>query len=216
MAQKADGEFKSNEAADPWAGDLPLEDPRGSRSSPIQTAGQRLASNRPAFTDVTKAVADGVIRCVAIGGPSLSFAPPDIWVNDYKLEPGMRGGFISPRRSSLRCQIRRCSSKVGHRSLGCGSNPRQRSRKSAGSRKYLVSGYSRKTADTRVANNRRDRSRASGPGGSGETSHLDIHDRALPRQNKIFSQARTHASVIKAFMAVIGVQLVLNSYAIGV
>jgi hypothetical protein len=104
MAEKADGESKPNEAADPRADDLPLEDPRW---VPLVTEykrlAERLASSSLAFADLAKAVADGVIRCMWRWESHRELLPPDIWANDYKLEPGMRGGFaILPRRPSLR------------------------------------------------------------------------------------------------------------------
>jgi hypothetical protein len=104
MAKKADGESKPNEAADPRGGDLPLEDPRW---IPLVTEykrlAERLASSSLAFADLAKAMADGVIRCMWRWEDHRELLPPDIWANDCKLEPGMRGGLaILPRRPSLR------------------------------------------------------------------------------------------------------------------
>jgi hypothetical protein len=74
---KADDKSTPNEAADPRAGDLPLEDPRWIPLSAVhKRLAERLASNRLAAEDLTKAMADGVIRSMQRWADEHELAPP--------------------------------------------------------------------------------------------------------------------------------------------
>jgi hypothetical protein len=102
MAEQPD----PDERADPSAGDLPLEDPRWIPLIPeYKRLAERLGSYQLATLDFTKAMADGVIRCmrrrVVDGGCEL--LPPGIWAILY-LGPDLHSGtvMIFPRKISDR------------------------------------------------------------------------------------------------------------------
>jgi hypothetical protein len=98
MATKADDESKPNEAPDPRAGDLPLEDPRWVALIPEhRRLTERLSSGGLAAADFTKAMADGVVRCMGRRAGGRELVPPSFWV-DYELDWGTRSGLgVRPR-----------------------------------------------------------------------------------------------------------------------
>jgi hypothetical protein len=100
MAQKADGESKPNEAADPRGGDLPLEDPRW---IPLiiehKRLAERLTSSGLAAGDLTKAMADGVIRSMGRKAGGRELLSSKFWAKDYELYwSRIHGLELHPRR----------------------------------------------------------------------------------------------------------------------
>jgi hypothetical protein len=82
MAEQPD----PDERADPATSDLPLEDPRW---IPLITEHKRLAerltSNGLAAADLTKAMADGVIRSMGRRASGRELLSSDVWANGYEL-----------------------------------------------------------------------------------------------------------------------------------